>query len=244
MVEKVNHTIGIIEDDQAVRESLEKFLMAEGFSVVSWTIAPDDVKLRNAGLDLIILDWNLPGKQGVDWLREIRAKGIDLPVLMVTARSDLVDRILGLELGASDYVLKPFEPRELLARIRVRLREQRNQPAEKSDESIRLRVEDSDLIIDVSTRKVRFNSQPVELAKMEFDLLCLLARNPGKVFARDEILNLVWGFENYPTTRTVDTHVIQLRQKLSPAMIETVRGVGYRLSSLDVNKDDERFAKS
>jgi DNA-binding response OmpR family regulator len=229
MADLVPNKIAIIEDDRSVRESLEKFLSAEGFCVVAWSSVPDEESLRKSNIDVIILDWNLPGKSGIDWLRELRSKEFNIPVLMLTARSELVDRVIGLELGASDYVLKPFEPRELLARIRVRLRERHRKLEEKGDQVVAINFKDVDLSIDAATRTVRLNSKRIDLAKMEFDLLILLARNPGKVFAREELLNLVWGFDNYPTTRTVDTHILQLRQKLFSDLIETVRGVGYRL---------------
>jgi DNA-binding response OmpR family regulator len=142
---------------------------------------------------------------------------------MLTARVEVVDRIVGLESGANDYLTKPFEPRELVARIRVQAREQRPAPAKQ--------VSGGGVTLDLASRESSYLGRRVELARMEFELLKLLLENPGRVFTREELLNQVWGFDAFPTTRTVDTHVLQLRQKLEPELIETVRGVGYRFRS-------------
>jgi DNA-binding response OmpR family regulator len=142
---------------------------------------------------------------------------------MLTARTDLVDKVLGLETGANDYMTKPFESRELVARIRVQLRER---PTEiKKAENISI----GKLSINVPEREVVYDGKKITLTKMEYELLKLLAENPKQTFSRENLLDKVWGYENFPTTRTVDTHVLQLRQKLSDELIETVRGLGYRL---------------
>ncbi|OGQ91892.1 MAG: hypothetical protein A2289_10255 [Deltaproteobacteria bacterium RIFOXYA12_FULL_58_15] len=169
------------------------------------------------------LDWMLPDIPGIDLLREWREQGTRAPVIMLTARADLVDRVVGLELGANDYVTKPFEPRELLARIRVQLRQQ--QQIEPSESVLRF----GGLELNRETREVRFRDDLLDLCRQEYTLLLLFMENPNRVFSREEILNKAWGYDTFPTTRTVDTHVLQLRQKTTAGLIETVRGIGYRL---------------
>jgi len=182
--------------------------------------------------DLLILDWMLPDGQGIDFLREIRGSGHSGPVIMLTARTEVIDKVVGLESGADDYLTKPFEPRELAARIRVQLRHQneKGEQAQAHQEVITL----GDLKIDLGRREITFKGELKEFTKMEFDFLVLLAESPNRAFSREEILNKVWGYENYPSTRTVDTHVLQIRQKLYDELIETVRGVGYRLRFNDL----------
>jgi len=219
----------LVEDDKNLGLSLKERLEAEGYSV-EWTenlkSASEMVKQKP---NLIILDWMLPDGQGHDFLVSLRRQGILVPVIFLTAKIELVDKILGLELGANDYMTKPFEPRELLVRIRVQLREQ-NSNLDARSEEVPIRV--GPLMIDTVKHKVSFNSINVDLVKKEFELLLLLAESPEKVFSRDEILNKVWGYDVYPTTRTVDTHVMLLRQKTRDELIETVRSVGYRLKVL------------
>jgi DNA-binding response OmpR family regulator len=216
----------IVEDHENLGTSLKSFLESNGYVV---DLAKD---LRSAEakatepFDLMVLDWNLPDGQGIDLLAKLRRNGVRTPTIFLTARAELVDKVLGLELGANDYVTKPFEPRELLARIRVQLREVRSTPA--SSEILTV----NSLSVDRMKHRVLFRGTPIELVKKEYDLLLLFLESPGKVFSRDEILNKVWGYEVYPTTRTVDTHVMLLRQKICPDLIETVRAVGYRLNAV------------
>ncbi len=174
--------------------------------------------------DVVLLDWRLPDGEGMDFLKGLR-KVSDVPVLMVTARVEVIDRVLGLEIGADDYVTKPVEPRELLARVKARLRGRSKEPAQASERVL----EAHGIRVDLGARAVTFRGQPVAFTKMELDLLVFLLRHPGRVFSRDELLNQVWGFERAPTTRTVDTHVGVLRNKLAPELFESVRGIGYRL---------------
>ena len=214
----------LVEDDDRLAASLGDYLANEGFEVCrAGTVAQARRDLEPA-IELVILDWRLPDGSGVDLLSEWRKGGVTVPVVMLTARTDLVDRVLGLELGANDYVTKPFEPRELLARIRVRLRERQVAPARAAPEVLR----GAGIELRVDTREVRWRDQPVELTRQEFTLLRLLLENPNRVLSREEILNLAWGYESYPTTRTVDTHMLQLRRKFAPELFETVRGIGYR----------------
>lgn len=220
----------IIEDDQVLGESLNDYIKSEGLDSVRVESLNDArAYIKDNKMDLIILDWMLPDGQGVDFLKEFREKEKNIPVIMLTAKAELLDKVLGLESGANDYITKPFESRELIARVRVQLRNKKNQKLSSVDEGPSI-IEVEELLIDQGKREVHFSSKKVELTKMEFDFLCLLAEAPKKAFSREEILNKVWGFENYPTTRTVDTHVLQLRQKLSDDLIETVRGIGYRLN--------------
>jgi DNA-binding response OmpR family regulator len=219
----------LVEDDKNLGLSLKERLESEGYAVEwaeNFKTAFEMVKQKP---NLIILDWMLPDGQGHDFLVSLRKQGILMPVIFLTAKVELVDKILGLELGANDYMTKPFEPRELLVRIRVQLREQ-NSNADTNLEAAPIQV--GPLVIDTVKHLVSFDSNIVDLVKKEFELLLLLAESPEKVFSREEILNKVWGYDVYPTTRTVDTHIMQLRQKTRDNLIETVRSVGYRLKVL------------
>lgn len=213
-------TILVVEDEPAVASSLRDLLEREGYTVrVAGSIA--EARRSLDGIDAMLLDWRLPDGEGIDLLKEIR-KTSELPVLMVTARVEVIDRVLGLEIGADDYVTKPVEPRELLARLKARLRKR---PA--SAEPARI-VETSGIRIDLDRRTCTFAGTDVPMARMELNLLVVLVEQPGRVFSREELLNRVWGYERTPTTRTVDTHVTQLRNKLRADLIESVRGIGYR----------------
>ncbi len=219
-------TVLIVEDEPGVAAALEALLAREGYTVLlasSLAAARRTFAAQGPSLGAVLLDWRLPDGEGVDWLREIRATS-EVPVLLVTARVEVIDRVLGLELGADDYVTKPFEPRELLARLRARLRGRR-----KSPEAGTRVVDHAGVHVDLASREVTFEGRAVPMTRMEFGLLALLLEHPGRVFSREELLNRVWGYERTPTTRTVDTHVVQLRAKLRPELIESVRGVGYRV---------------
>lgn len=211
----------LVEDDITIHAPLSEHLSRSGFSV---TIAQSLAEAKNHSpdqFDILLVDWQLPDGEGIDYIKWVRAKKTHLPILMLTARVDTEDKVLGLELGADDYITKPFELRELIARIRARLRHD-TQPATR-----RLHVHKIELRLD--SREVFFENSPIGLTKMEFNLLHFLILNIGKVLQRDEILNQVWGFENFPSSRTVDTHILSLRQKLGADLIETVRGIGYRM---------------
>lgn len=218
----------VIEDHQNISLSLKDLMAKEGHQVtICENLAQAREQFKSAVTtkpDLIILDWMLPDGQGLDFLIELRKQGVATPVIFLTARAEVVDKVLGLEMGANDYLTKPFEPRELIARVRVQLREK----TQESTGSLTV----GSLMIDRIRHKVSFKGASIELVKKEFDLLVLLAEDPEKVFSRDEILNKVWGYEVYPTTRTVDTHIMLLRQKIDDQLIETVRSVGYRLKVL------------
>lgn len=219
----------VVEDHESLCKSLGECLAKEGYQVeTAASLAAARQKIGFAP-DLILLDWMLGDGQGVDFLSDLRRQGSQVPVIFLTARADVVDKVLGLEMGASDYLTKPFESRELLARIRVRLRESGGNGT-VAESPTRLTV--GALVIDRTRHRVLFRDKTIDLVKKEFDLLLLLAENPERVFSRDEILNKVWGYDVFPSTRTVDTHILQLRQKTDDQLIETVRSVGYRLRVL------------
>ena len=200
-------------------------LQDEGFGVTQVAqLAQIQNNIENK--DLVVLDWRLPDGQGIDFLKSYRKEGGVLPIIMLTAKSDLIDKIVGLETGANDYMTKPFEPKELVARIRVQLR---IKPQVKDDQKEK---ELDGLKVNFVSRIVNYNGKSVELTKLEYNLLELLFKDPERVFSRDEILNKVWGYNNFPTTRTVDTHILQLRQKITHDFFETIRGVGYRFKIL------------
>ena len=222
----MNEKILMVEDDQGLGQSLYEYLKREMFDV-TWVKSLAEAQEQDTKESkVVLLDWMLPDGQGIDYLKSLRSKKNTIPVIMLTARNDLVDKVIGLEGGANDYLTKPFEPRELVARIRVQIR-QSGQKAEEEESKGLISV--GEIEMNTLQREVTFEGNAVELTKMEFDFLALLASHPNRAFSREEILNKVWGYENYPTTRTVDTHVLQLRHKFSDTLIETVRGIGYRL---------------
>lgn len=216
----------IIEDDENLGATLKSFLRDEGHDVSLAQNLGEARKQTLADYELVILDWMLPDGQGIDFLREVRAAGHNGPVIMLTARTEVIDKVVGLESGADDYLTKPFEPRELAARIRVQLRHASEKGETQTQQEV---ITLGDLKIDLARREITYKGKLTDFTKMEFDFLVLLAESPNRAFSREEILNKVWGYENYPSTRTVDTHVLQIRQKLYDELIETVRGVGYRL---------------
>ena len=219
----------LVEDDQNLGQSIHDFLKMEGFDV-TWSKSLAEAKEQDISeTTLVIQDWMLPDGQGIDFLKELRGAGNNIPIIMLTAKTDLIDKVVGLESGANDYMTKPFEPRELLARIRVQVRHKEN--SDNQSVANKGLVEINKLKLNLDTREAFWDGNIVELTKMEFDFLKLLAENPNRALSRDEILNKVWGYDCYPSTRTVDTHVLQLRQKLEDSLIETVRGIGYKLKA-------------
>ncbi len=220
----------IVEDEQGLVTTLSDRLESEGFKVE--TAADGDTgreKALQGGFDLIILDVMLPKSNGYDVCRDIRAEGVRSPVIMLTAKNETIDKVLGLKLGADDYVAKPFEMMELLARIEAQLR--RSSANGGSDNLTRYAFDD--LIIDFENAEVLKGRKPLELSAMEFKLLHYLVENQGKVHTRNELLDAVWGYDAMPTTRTVDVHIAWLRQKLErnprkPRHIQTVHGLGYK----------------
>lgn len=216
----------IVDDDTNLRQQLADYLTKQNYHVTSCASFAKALTLDMTLFDLVILDWNLGDGEGVDLVKHWRGKGCRLPVIMLTARADVVDRVVGLEIGSQDYVTKPYDPRELLARIRAHTRS--FSPDGRTESQT---LEAAGVRLDLSSREARIvaEDRAVELTKMEFDLLALLLRGAGKVFTREELLNRVWGFDSSAETRTVDAHVFKIRQKFSEGLIETVRGLGYRV---------------
>lgn len=207
----------LVEDEPAVAAAIVDYLISKGIDVHHVSdLTGARRAMSSQAFAVILLDWMLPDGEGPDLLREPRGSA---RVVFLTARTELTDRVVGLELGADDYITKPFEPRELLARIHVQLRRQAAKPA---------LPESGPFAIDTARREARYRGELLELTKLEFDLLHLFVREAGRVFSREELLNLVWGYDVYPSTRTVDTHVFSLRQKSRAEHFVTVRGVGYR----------------
>lgn len=223
-------TILLVEDNENIGSNLSYHLGREGFEVI-WVVSLEEAhKALLHPVDLIILDWMLPDGQGIHWISKVRNSVDFIPVIMLTARSDLIDKVVGLELGADDYITKPCDPRELVARIRVQLRNLQNHVSrlkQDKDQKADLVVELGPVHLNVSRREVFLNGDLVSLAKMEFDLLQYFMENPHKVISRDEILEHVWGVK-YLSSRTVDTHVLRLRKKIHGDYFQTVHGSGYR----------------
>jgi DNA-binding response OmpR family regulator len=211
----------LVEDDDTIAVPLAKGLQREGFRVARVANGMD--ALAAPGPDVVLLDLILPDLDGYEVCRRLRARS-DVPIIVITARGDEVDRVVGLELGADDYLVKPFGFRELVARIRAVTRRRLPRPDELRP------VHVGPLELDRRTRRVRMRGADVELTAKEFDLLAFLAEDAGAVFGRQEILEAVWDAHWYGPTKTLDVHVATLRKKLGdPAVIETVRGVGFRL---------------
>jgi DNA-binding response OmpR family regulator len=215
----------VVEDEPPIADLVRGYLEREGLRVR--LVADGAAALAAVAAeppDVVLLDIGLPGMDGVQVCRRLREAGDWTPVLFVTARDDEVDRVLGLELGADDYVTKPFSPRELVARVRAVLR--RGAASRSAGAGQRLTA--GAVEVDLETRRARAAGRPVELTTTEFDLLAHLLRRPGRVAPREELLAEVWGYPAGTPTRTVDVHVAQLRSKLGPALhVRTVRGVGY-----------------
>ncbi|MDX1632972.1 MAG: response regulator transcription factor [Thermoanaerobaculia bacterium] len=218
----------VVEDDPAILRGLADNLEDEGYEVIRATDGEEALEaILGREPDLVILDLMLPKRNGYDVCRRAREEGFKEPILILTARGEEGDRVLGLDLGADDYVTKPFSIRELLARIRALLR--RARPSRTLPE----RIEFDDVEVDFVSYEARRNGEKVSLTPKEFGLLRHLVARPGEVVSREELLDEVWGYDAYPTTRTVDNHVASLRSKLEPDADEprhllTVHGVGYK----------------
>ncbi|MBA3420143.1 MAG: MtrAB system response regulator MtrA [Geodermatophilaceae bacterium] len=218
----------VVDDDPALAEMLGIVLRAEGYEP---SFVGDGIRalsaFRDVRPDLVLLDLMLPGASGIDVCRAIRAESV-VPIVMLTAKTDTVDVVLGLESGADDYVVKPFKPKELVARVRAQLR--RGESEQPESLSI------GDLVIDVPGHLVARDAEPIALTPLEFDLLVALARKPRQVFSREALLEQVWGYRHAADTRLVNVHVQRLRSKVeldpeNPTVVLTVRGVGYRAGS-------------
>lgn len=227
-------TILVVDDEQHIVDLAKMYLEQDGFKIDTANDGKTALnKILNATPALVVLDLMLPEIDGWEICRRVRAES-DVPIIMLTARSDDIDRIVGLELGADDYLTKPFNPRELVARVKAILRriEKRGAPAAPVAEAQSL-IQINNLTIYPDRRVVMLDGREISLRMKEFDLLVMLAENPGVVFTREKLLNVVWGYDFAGETRTVDVHIAHLRHKLAEmqAQLETVWGVGYKLES-------------
>ena len=227
--EPARGSVLVVDDDPSLAEMLSIVLRQEGFD--SRIVGRGDIALdafRDYKPDLVLLDLMLPGKDGIDVCKEIRAES-GVPIVMLTAKGDTVDVVVGLETGADDYVVKPFKPKELVARIRARVR--------RFDASDHEALAIGDLAIDVAGHSVTRTGKQINLTPLEFDLLVCLARKPWQVFTREVLLEQVWGYRHAADTRLVNVHVQRLRAKVeldpdNPKIVTTVRGVGYRAGAV------------
>lgn len=218
----MKQTLLLVEDDRNLADGLLVSLEQAGYECLHVERAADVASVWDKA-DLVILDRQLPDGDSVTFLNDW--KNIkSVPVILLTALVSVKDKVSGLDAGANDYLTKPFAEAELFARIRAQLRS----PDAEDDSNI---VTVGDILIDKTTREVKFGEEFVTMTRTEFDLLVFLASNLGRVFTRDELLDHVWGYNHFPTTRTVDTHILQLRQKIPTIKIETLRGVGYKMKA-------------
>lgn len=222
------HRILAIEDDRATRKALQQLFEMEGFAFDSAITGPEGLAaFRQNRPDFVILDLQLPQMRGPDVCRQIRAQSEEVPILILTGSADEIDRVLLLELGADDYVIKPFSPKELLARVRAILRRSRRGSPSFD------RFTFGEIDVDFTRMEVTRAGQPVVLAPQEFKVLKYFTQNAERVLSRDQLLSEVWGYNSYPSTRTVDSHILNLRQKLErdparPVHFLTVHNVGYK----------------
>ena len=219
----------VVEDDRTLRQALTFNLSREGYEVTAAADGETGLEAaRSERLDLIILDVMLPGMSGVEVLRVLRGEGVATPVIVLSAKGDEIDRVVGLKVGADDYVAKPFSRPELLARVEAVLRRRRRDPDEPER---REALDFGPVRIDVARREVSVDDQPIHLTTKEFDLLAHMAASPGRIFTRDQLLARIWGYDYAGDGRTVDVHVSWLRGKLRGRdghdFFRTVRGVGY-----------------
>jgi len=217
----------VIEDDRAVQKALKRLFEAEGFMVEVAASGTSGLEMfHSVQPSALVLDLRLPGLSGQDVCREVKQRSPGLPIVVLSAKSDVMDKVLLLEMGADDYVTKPFSPRELLARVRSAMRRSvRGTPTEVSGFD--------DVRIDFSKMELTRGGEPVQLTAQEFKILKYLLQNPERVISREELLNTVWGYQHYPSTRTVDNHILKLRQKLekdprNQVHFRTVYSAGYK----------------
>jgi DNA-binding response OmpR family regulator len=217
----------VVEDDRAVQKALKRLFETEGFAVeISGDGRSAVQSCRSAAPAAVVLDLRLPIMSGRDVCREIKQQSPTIPIIVLSAASDISDKVLLLELGADDYVTKPFSPRELLARVRVALRHNLRKESSLANKF-------GAVSVDLAKMEVTKEGDVVELTAQEFKTLKFLLQNAERVITRDELLNTVWGYQNYPSTRTVDNHILKLRQKLekdpsNPVHFRTVHGIGYK----------------
>jgi two-component system alkaline phosphatase synthesis response regulator PhoP len=222
----------IVDDEKNIRDLLKFNLENEGFKTELASDGLEALQKVRDNVDLVVLDLMLPEVDGLKVCKKIRNdKQIgDLPIIMLTAKSEDIDRIIGLELGADDYITKPFNTRELIARIKALLRRISMSSGQKSDSGV---IELDGLVINTKNHTVKIDEQEIPMTPKEFDLLVFLIRNNDQVFSRDKLLSEIWGYEFSGDTRTVDVHVRRLRKKIGEGLIKTVRGVGYKFEKVE-----------
>jgi len=222
------HRILIAEDEPRITAFLQKGLTANGFSTSTAEDGQEALKqIHGSKFDLLILDLGLPVKDGWAVLEEIRGQGEQVPIIILTAHNDIQNKVAGLEGGANDYITKPFRFEELLARVRVQLRD--NPLSKGNGKEDKMTLQWGSLVLDLRTRQACIGTEQVELSAREFNLLETFLRHPGQVLSREQLLDHVWGYDYDPGSNIVDVYVGYLRKKLGGKLIETVRGMGYRL---------------
>lgn len=222
-----------VDDEENIRELLKYNLEKEDYQVVLAKRGDQVIDiLEDENVDLLILDLMLPGIDGLSLCKKIKSdeRFKRLPIIMLTARTEEIDRVVGLEMGADDYVSKPFSMRELIARVKAVLRRTRGYKNSDKESEI---LTSGRLSINLTSHQAIFNEQIIELTPKEYELIKLLLQNPDRVFTRDNLLNKIWGYDYYGDTRTVDVHIRRIRKKISPEIIKTVRGVGYKFVALE-----------
>lgn len=232
-------TVLIVDDEESIRTLVEYNFSRAGFDVEGvedGKTAYEMIRANSVKYDLVVLDLMLPGLDGMEVCRRLRQEGIATPIILLTARDEEVDLVLGLELGADDYVTKPFSPRELVARARAVLRRIENvEPEQKPVQSTSKVLRSGNIVLDVSRHEVRIAGDLMDFTPKEFDLLQYFMENPEHVLSRDQLLDRVWGYSSATDTRIVDVHVSHLREKIeqdskNPNYIRTVRGIGYKFT--------------
>jgi DNA-binding response OmpR family regulator len=219
----------VVEDEESFSDALSYMLRREGYDTVVAANGPDALtEFDRGGADIVLLDLMLPGLPGTEVCKALRAKS-SVPIIMLTAKAEEIDKVLGLEIGADDYITKPFSMREFRSRVRAALRRSEMSQADGSDEPL----DRGDLHIDFAKRTTELAGVPVQLTYVEFEILAVLARHPGRVYTRDMLLDRIWGDSAFRDQRTIDVHIRHLREKLerdprNPEYLLTVRGVGYR----------------
>ena len=241
----------IIENGREISDLLEMHLIELGFTVIKSRNGLSGFEIvRNSHIDLIIMDWILPGLSGIDICKEVRKMNIYIPIFMLTASSDEIDRVIGLEIGADDCLTKPFSIRELVARVKAIFR---RVEAQNLQEETQKNLDYGELIIDALKRKVMIRGRRVELTPKEYNLLYLLASHPGRIYTRDDLLDLVWGYQYSGYEHTVNSHINRLRGKIEidpskPKFILTTWGFGYRFSDWGASSNksgiDQAYVKS
>lgn len=221
-------TVLVVDDEPSIRNLVKSYLEAEDLRVITASTGPEGLQAaRTHQPDLIILDIMLPGMDGIQVLQELRRESKHVYVIMLTARTEETDRVIGLRVGADDYVTKPFSPRELAARVKAALRRMQRSTAPPEGRVWTF----NNFRLDAGGRQVEVNDQPVELTSTEFDLLKTLVEHRGLVLSREQLIEQVWGVDYYGENRVVDVHIGHIRQKIGEDFITTVRGVGYRFQA-------------